>query len=387
MGHRHRKQLSCTYSFLCLMWFVCDQLEKPGNPWHSLGKRISLNSSRASNDYVCKLQLMSAGCGVVPWCGKLISVPKWNWKKASWARVTGLATPLVISKGLETPAGTRVRVGRVGVRVWNVWPHINPYPWVRVRVYPHCYWRVSPVMFAPSQTCYQQTNKAFPSQWQPSSWPPLLHHHHHPPPPLHTRMMMIVWQCHVTGPICMQFRTTYGEDDLAHQRMCHVVIPVHNSQGKQLDTPPPVFTWEVGAIAIGNMATNSGWRMTNYGQPGEPSHCPPPLIFSHEKQVPHQLTMEQQCGMTMTHNGNDVTTTWYSHHRPQWWCQKLSDLANAIAMSIDMCITFVRYRCCPWPLDVPVVGFQPMKPHVHPYPYLQITLTHVEGVGFWRVQV
>ena len=35
---------------------------------------------------------------------------------------------LVISKGLETPAGTRVRVRRVGVRVRNVRPHINPYP-------------------------------------------------------------------------------------------------------------------------------------------------------------------------------------------------------------------------------------------------------------------
>ena len=166
-----------------------------------------------------------------------------------------------------------------------------------------------------------------------------------------------------------------------------VVVPVHNSQGEQLDTPPPLFTWEVGAIAIGDVATNSRWRMTNYGQPGEPSHCPPPLIFSHEKQVPHWLMMEQQCGTTTTCNGNNATTTWYSHHQPQWWCWKLSDLANAIAMSIDMCITFARYRCCLWPLDVPVVGFQPMKPHVHPYPYPQITLTHVEGVGFWRVRV
>ena len=35
---------------------------------------------------------------------------------------------IVISKGLETPAGTRVRVRRVGVGVRNVRPHINPYP-------------------------------------------------------------------------------------------------------------------------------------------------------------------------------------------------------------------------------------------------------------------
>ena len=28
------------------------------------------------------------------------------------------------------------------------------------------------------------------------------------------------------------------------------------------------------------------------------------------------------------------------------------------------------------------MGFQPMKPHVHPYPYLQITLTRVKGCGF-----
>ena len=55
---------------------------------------------------------------------------------------------LVKSKGLETPAGTQVRVWRVGVRVWNVWPHINPYLWPRVRVYPHYYWQVSPMMFA-----------------------------------------------------------------------------------------------------------------------------------------------------------------------------------------------------------------------------------------------
>jgi len=46
---------------------------------------------------------------------------------------------IVLSKGFGNPRGTWVRVWRVGVRVWNVWPHINPYPWVRVRVYPQCY--------------------------------------------------------------------------------------------------------------------------------------------------------------------------------------------------------------------------------------------------------
>ena len=47
---------------------------------------------------------------------------------------------LVMSKGFRNPRGMRVRVG-------NFWPHINPYPWARVRVYPHCYLLVSPVMF------------------------------------------------------------------------------------------------------------------------------------------------------------------------------------------------------------------------------------------------
>ena len=50
---------------------------------------------------------------------------------------------VVLSKGFGNSAGTRIRVWRVGVRVWNGWPHINPYPWARVRVYPYCYRRVS----------------------------------------------------------------------------------------------------------------------------------------------------------------------------------------------------------------------------------------------------
>ena len=72
---------------------------------------------------------------------------------------TWLTITLMLSKGFRNPRGMRVRVWRVGVRVGTFWPHINPYPWVRVRVYPHCYSWVSPVMIVGvcHITCYQQT--------------------------------------------------------------------------------------------------------------------------------------------------------------------------------------------------------------------------------------
>ena len=50
------------------------------------------------------------------------------WKKKTVHKVLQVLAQVVISKGLETPAGTRVRVRRVGVGVQIVRPHINPYP-------------------------------------------------------------------------------------------------------------------------------------------------------------------------------------------------------------------------------------------------------------------
>ena len=52
-------------------------------------------------------------------CGSRALMPEW---------VLWVSGSLVISKGLETPAGTWVRVRKKGVRVRNVRPHINPYP-------------------------------------------------------------------------------------------------------------------------------------------------------------------------------------------------------------------------------------------------------------------
>jgi len=87
--------------------------------------------------------------------------------------------------------------------------------------------------------------------------------------------------------------------------------------------PPSIHTRSRCHVANGDVATNNRQSMTNYSQPGEPSDCPPPLIFSHEKQVPRQLMMEQQCGTTMTWDINNVTRTWQSHLWPQW-CRAVS---------------------------------------------------------------
>ena len=69
---------------------------------------------------------------------------------------------LVLSKGSENPVGMQVRVWRVGVRVQNGWPHINPYPWAQVRVYPYCYRWVSLRQFS---------DKVFDNkQWSTAIW-------------------------------------------------------------------------------------------------------------------------------------------------------------------------------------------------------------------------
>ena len=161
-------------------------------------------------------------------------------------------TRLVKSKGLETPAGTRVRVWRVGVRVWNVWPHINPYPWPRVGVYPYYYWWVSPMMFVGicHITNMVSTNKCFLSQRPPSLRPTVSpplpttttsgnHCSTTPPPPLHTSMMMTVWQRPVTAPYAHRFRWPGTSDVpccLDGDDTCHCP---HVTQGEQPDMPPP----------------------------------------------------------------------------------------------------------------------------------------------------
>ena len=78
-----------------------------------------------------------------------------------WTRNdSGNVQCLVLSKGFGNPAGMQVRVWRVGVRVWNGWPHINPYPWAWVRVYPYCNRQVSLCQFS---------DKAFDNkQWSTS---------------------------------------------------------------------------------------------------------------------------------------------------------------------------------------------------------------------------
>ena len=214
---------------------------------------------------------------------------------------------LVISKGLETPAGTQVRVRRVGVRVWNVWPHINPYLW--------CLWT-----FATSQTHYQQTTKIF-----------LLNDHHHcdhphcvttianhhclgqllfnrPLPLLYTPMTTTVWQHHITGPIHTLFWTTYlwwrwpgasinmpccVDDDNTCRRLCP-----HCPRWATWHPSPSIHMRSRCCVAISDVATTGGWRIMNYSQ-GEPSHCPLALIFWHEKQVPCWLMTKQPHGTTM----------------------------------------------------------------------------------------
>jgi len=115
-----------------------------------------------------------------------------------------------------------------------------------------------------------------------------------------------------------------------------------------------------------------------------------PLLFFH---------MRSRCHVGRWWN-NDVgwqwhatAMTWYSHHRPQWWCRKLSDLATAIAMSIDMCITFARYRfvCDPW--MYPSWVFNPWNPMYTltctrrlPWPMLRVQVSG--GYGYrssWSV--
>ena len=74
----------------------------------------------------------------------------------------GSGIALVLSKGFGNPVGTWVSVWRVGVRVQNGWPHINPYPWAQVRVYPYCYRRVSLRQFS---------DKVFDNkQWSTAIW-------------------------------------------------------------------------------------------------------------------------------------------------------------------------------------------------------------------------
>ena len=76
-----------------------------------------------------------------------------------WTRNdSGNVQCLVLSKGFGNPAGMQVRVWRVGVRVWNGWPHINPYPWAWVRVYPYCNRQVSLCQFSDKAFDNKQCN-------------------------------------------------------------------------------------------------------------------------------------------------------------------------------------------------------------------------------------
>ena len=72
---------------------------------------------------------------------------------------------------------------------------------------------------------------------------------------------------------------------------------------------PSIHTRSRCHVANGDVATNNWQSMTNYSQPGEPSDCPPPLIFSHEKKVPHQLMMEQNVGQQQ----HGTSKMWQGH--------------------------------------------------------------------------
>ena len=243
--------------------------------------------------YLSMLSSLSASCPLLslPPCSQLpqmhynttrqsklenSTLPSQNWKSQAL---------LVKSKGLETPAGTRVRVWRVGVRVWNVWAHINPYPWPRVRVYPHYYWQVSPVMFVGicHITTMLSTNKCFLSQWPPSSWPAVsppsptttTSGNHHSTTPHHHRMMT-VWQCHVTAPYAHRFRQPGMSMDMPHCLDGDDTCCPHVTQGEQPDIPPPpLYSHEKQVPHCQWRCTNNRQRMMNYGKLGGPSHCLP----------------------------------------------------------------------------------------------------------------
>jgi len=129
---------------------------------------------------------------------------------------------LVLSKGFRNPRGTRVRVWRVGVRVWNVWPH-KPPPLSEGKGIPHCYPWVSPVMFVGNchitNVLIQQTSLSLLNNHHRHDHPhcitTIAHHHHlwqplfnQPPPPLHTPMMTTMWQHLITGPMHTLFWPT-----------------------------------------------------------------------------------------------------------------------------------------------------------------------------------
>ena len=81
----------------------------------------------------------------------------------------------------------------------------------------------------------------------------------------------------------------------------------HCSRWATWHSSPSIHMRSRCPVTVSDMATNGGWRMTNYSQ-GEPSHCPLSFIFSHEKQVPCWPTMEQPQGTTTTQDDNDMTS-------------------------------------------------------------------------------
>ena len=134
-------------------------------------------------------------------------------------------------------------------------------------------------------------------------WQPLFNC---PPPPLHTQITMTVWQHHITGTVHMPFWMTWWRrpgmsTDVPHcldgDNPCRHPCP-HYSRWATWYPSPSIHTRSRSHIANSNVATNNEQRMMNYSQSGEPSHCPPPLIFWYEKQIPHWLMMEQQHRMT-----------------------------------------------------------------------------------------
>jgi len=184
-----------------------------------------------------------------------------------------------MSKGLETPVGTWVRVLWVRVEVRMFGPMPNPYP--------QCRWRVTHTVLqqVESRNLYMNTQS-----WQIQQLffcstttirgnhsLPLLHHHQQshlttivwlPWWPLCTPTTTTVWQHYITrqtndnkgwpwpGTLMDVPHHPDGDPCCCHQ-------PHYSKWAAYLPNPSPFFTQEAG-VAITNMATNDRWVTTQH---------------------------------------------------------------------------------------------------------------------------